>query len=66
MSCRRSHVGRLLGRNPISLLELRSPHEYVTIAKALGLPGDKANDVIYRNPQRALEHASRTTRLVFL
>ena len=48
----------------MSLLELRGPHEYVAIARALGLPSDKANDVVYHNPQKALEHASMARKIV--
>lgn len=46
------------GRNPLDPIELRSPQEYITIAKAVGLSADKANEAIHRNPQKALEHGS--------
>ena len=45
-------------RNPLDPIELRSPQEYITIAKAVGLSADKANEAIHRNPQKALEHGS--------
>lgn len=43
-------------RNPLNPIELRSPQEYITLAKAVGLSADKANEAIYRNPLKALEH----------
>ena len=44
--------------DPNDPLELRNPNAYVAIGRAMGLSPEKAADVIYRNPQRALEHAS--------
>ena len=50
--------GFVEGRNPLDPIELRSPQEYITIAKAVGLSADKANEAVHRNPLKALEHGS--------
>ena len=50
--------GFVESRNPLDPIELRRPQEYITIAKAVGLSADKANEAVHRNPLKALEHGS--------
>ncbi|KAK8830212.1 hypothetical protein WA577_005902, partial [Blastocystis sp. JDR] len=49
----------LFSSDPNDPLELRNPNAYVAIGRAMGLSPEKAVDAVYRNPQRALEHAKR-------
>ena len=45
--------------NPISPMELKAPHEYVSIARLMGLPFDKAYAVITKNVENALAHGGK-------
>ena len=51
--------------NPISSMELRAPHEYVSIARLMSLPFDKAYAVITKNVEDCLSHGGgkRTEQL---
>lgn len=42
--------------NPISPMELKAPHEYVSIARLMGLPFDKAYAVVTKNVEASLSH----------
>lgn len=43
----------------MSPMELKAPHEYVSIARLMGLPFDKAYAVITKNVEDSLSHGGR-------
>ncbi|KAK8811743.1 hypothetical protein WA538_000528 [Blastocystis sp. DL] len=49
----------LLSCNPISPMELKAPHEYVSIARLMGLPFDKAYAVITKTVEECLSHGEK-------